>query len=237
VFESLGVDCLMAGSKAEFNENLYANSYTHVFFDRSIEAAVEGYGEKNGAMFIMVKEINDIGNAKYPVNFINKPIYIVNIARILEHGVFETDTKSHEEIRLGSFKTDGVKILLVDDNPANLIVAEGLLQQYGIIVFTATGGREAIEMSGNDDFDIIFMDHMMPEIDGIDATKAIRELGGHNETVPIIALSANAVSGAKELFIEAGMNDFLSKPVIISELHWLLLEYIPHGKLRAESDV
>jgi CheY-like chemotaxis protein len=72
---------------------------------------------------------------------------------------------------------------------------------------------------------------MMPEVDGIEATKMIRELGGRQKTVPIVALSANAVTGARELFLEAGMNDFLSKPILINELHRMLLRFVPSEKI------
>jgi CheY-like chemotaxis protein len=78
------------------------------------------------------------------------------------------------------------------------------------------------------------MDHMMPEVDGIAATKAIREKGGHFSEIIIIALSANAVTGAREMFIEAGMNDFLSKPIIINDLHKMILRYVPGEKIIAE---
>jgi CheY-like chemotaxis protein len=72
---------------------------------------------------------------------------------------------------------------------------------------------------------------MMPDIDGIEATKIIRAMGGNLSEIKILALSANAVTGAKEMFIDAGMNDFLSKPIIINDLHRMLLKHVPEDKI------
>ncbi|MDR1622313.1 MAG: response regulator [Synergistaceae bacterium] len=125
-----------------------------------------------------------------------------------------------------------VKVLVVDDNDINLTVAAGYLSRHGLKPATATSGEMALESIRTKQYDLIFMDHMMPGMDGIEATKLIRGLGddycGH---VPIIALSANAVSGAREAFLEAGMNDFISKPIEAVELNEMLLKWLPPGKL------
>jgi len=127
------------------------------------------------------------------------------------------------------------KILVVDDSEFNLIVADGLLGLSNIKPKTASSGFTAIEMIQQIDFDIVFMDHMMPEMDGVETTARIRALGGKYEKLTIIALTANAVQGAKEFFLANGFNDFVSKPIDIRELvsaveRWLpkeLLETIP----------
>ena len=120
------------------------------------------------------------------------------------------------------------KILVVDDNKVNLNVICGLFQLYGIKAETVTSGPQAIEMVKKNQYDIVFMDHMMPGMDGIETTKIIREMG---IDIPIIALTANAVAGAKEMLIAAGMNDFLSKPIVREPLNRLLKEWIPAGKI------
>jgi CheY-like chemotaxis protein len=233
IFADLGVHCALVNTESALIDKLEEETFTHVFFDKWAEPAVEHFAENSSAMFILVKEINDLGNAPYPVNTVVRPLYIVNLARILAGEAQLNADSKNMEIKLGAFKTVGVRVLLVDDHPANLIVAEGMLRQYGIDVTTVTGGREAVEAVKENDFDIVFMDHMMPDVDGIDATGMIRAMDEPRFTdLTIIALSANAVSGAKEQFLEAGMNDFLSKPIIINDLHWLLLEYIPHEKVR-----
>jgi len=123
------------------------------------------------------------------------------------------------------------KILVVDDNAVNLNVASGLLRLCKIAAVTASSGRKAIELVKRNNYDIVFMDHLMPEMDGLETTRAIREMG--IET-PIIALTASAVLGTKELMIAAGMDDYLSKPILISHLKTILSKWLPADKqLRA----
>jgi signal transduction histidine kinase/DNA-binding NarL/FixJ family response regulator/HPt (histidine-containing phosphotransfer) domain-containing protein len=125
-----------------------------------------------------------------------------------------------------------VKVLVVDDNDVNLTVAVGFLSKHGIKPETTTSGESALKLVRTRKYDLIFMDHMMPGMDGIEATKLIRAMGDdYYERVPIIALSANAVSGIRETFIEAGMNDFVSKPIKAAELNEVLLRWLPPEKL------
>lgn len=120
------------------------------------------------------------------------------------------------------------KILVVDDNKVNLDVAVHLLNHYKINPDVATSGREAIMLINQNYYDLVFMDHMMPEMDGIEATAIVRSQGdGYSKELPIIALTANAIIGAKEMFIEKGLNDFLSKPIEIPELERILTEWLP----------
>ncbi|MDR0984543.1 MAG: response regulator [Ruminococcus sp.] len=115
-------------------------------------------------------------------------------------------------------------VLIVDDIETNLFVARGLIEPYRIKVETLTSGQEAIDLirSGRS-FDIIFMDHMMPGLDGIETTKIIRGLG---YTKPIIALTANAIVGAKSLFLENEFNGYVSKPIDLRNLDKYLVKYI-----------
>ncbi len=117
------------------------------------------------------------------------------------------------------------KVLVVDDHEINLAVASGLLRLLGIKNDCASGGAEALDMIARNAYDLVFMDHMMPVMDGIETTKKIRERGEGD--LPIIALTANAVSGVREMFLSAGMNDYLSKPVNLSALNALLQKWLP----------
>ncbi|MCL1819133.1 MAG: ATP-binding protein [Oscillospiraceae bacterium] len=119
------------------------------------------------------------------------------------------------------------KVLVVDDRETNLNVICGLLNQCLIDADKAISGALSIEMTANNQYDLIFMDHMMPEMDGIEATKILRDMG---VGIPIIALTANAVSGARELLLSSGMDDFLSKPIDKAELYRVLKEWIPEDK-------
>ncbi|MDR0312558.1 MAG: response regulator [Treponema sp.] len=120
------------------------------------------------------------------------------------------------------------KVLVVDDNSINLNVACGLLQQYEITADRASSGEEAIDMVRANQYDLVFMDHMMPDIDGVEATKILRKMG---ENVPIIALTANVIEGIKDMFLAAGMNDFLAKPIIKAALIQMLENWIPAEKI------
>jgi signal transduction histidine kinase/HPt (histidine-containing phosphotransfer) domain-containing protein/FixJ family two-component response regulator len=125
-----------------------------------------------------------------------------------------------------------VKALVVDDNTTNLAVALGYLLRHGIQADTADSGAAALKMLQEKQYDLVFMDHMMPDMDGLETTRRIRALGGEHYTkLPIIALSANAITGARELFLASGMNDFISKPIGPHELNAALIKWLPPDKL------
>jgi len=124
------------------------------------------------------------------------------------------------------------KILVVDDNKVNLNVSSGLLGLYKITVESALSGSQAIELLKINQYDLIFMDHMMPEMDGIEATALIRQMGIQT---PIVALTANAIIGVKETFLAAGMNDLLTKPIKKDALSQVLFNWLPREKLKVSS--
>jgi len=138
------------------------------------------------------------------------------------------------------FTAPSVKILVVDDIYTNLKVAEGLLQPYKMQVDLCKSGEEAFSAIKKQEYDIIFMDHMMPEMDGIEATKRIRSwekqqndaniLQVQRKPVPIIALTANAVMGMRDMFLDTGFSDFLAKPIDVVKLDELLNKWIPREK-------
>jgi CheY-like chemotaxis protein len=116
------------------------------------------------------------------------------------------------------------KVLIVDDVETNLYVAKGLMSPYGLTIDTVASGFEAIEkIKSGWIFDIIFMDHFMPKMDGIEAAKIIRDL---NYTKPIVALTANALTGQTEVFLESGFDGFISKPIDIHQLNFVMNKFI-----------
>ncbi len=130
-----------------------------------------------------------------------------------------------------NFTVPSAKVLVVDDNDVNILVAQSYLAQYKCAVETCQNGADAVEKAKNGNFDIIFMDHMMPVMDGEEATAKIRE----NEKAAgkincIVALTANAVDGAREKFLASGFDDFLSKPIDEKELCRVLRTWIPREK-------
>ncbi|MDE6674201.1 MAG: response regulator, partial [Acetatifactor sp.] len=129
------------------------------------------------------------------------------------------------------FTTEGYKVLVVDDNIVNQKVAKGFLKGYGFELTEAGSGPEAIELVRQNRYDFIFMDHMMPGMDGIEAVQIIRRDCGDNGTSPvIIALTANAMSGVREKFLSCGFQDFVSKPLDRVMLNEALMRWIPEER-------
>ncbi len=142
-----------------------------------------------------------------------------------------------EPERAEAFTAPGVKVLVVDDNLINRKVARGFLKSYAFDLTEAESGPEAIELVRQNRYDIIFMDHMMPVMDGIEAAEIIRRDCGENGTAPaIIALTANAMSGMRERFLERGFQDFIAKPLDRRELGQLLARWGPEERRQAGAE-
>ncbi|MDR1312760.1 MAG: response regulator [Deltaproteobacteria bacterium] len=147
-------------------------------------------------------------------------------------GEFRPGSAGPDRKQKATFTSPGAKVLVVDDFSSNLLVAEGLLQPYRVKVFTCMNGREAVDMVRQEGFDAVLMDHMMPEMDGLKAVEEIRRMdGGAYAGLPVIALTANAVSGMRQMFLESGFNDFLSKPIDVFKLDEVLRKWLPADKL------
>ncbi|WP_408070524.1 hybrid sensor histidine kinase/response regulator [Butyrivibrio sp. JL13D10] len=159
------------------------------------------------------------------VTFIRKPIFshsIVNaVNRKMALWEFDPETSGKKLV----FKN--VNALIVDDEDMNLIVAKGILAGYGMIADLAHSGMEAVTMCEKKKYDVIFMDHMMPEVDGVEAMKKIRTNAGQDDRAAIIAFTANAVSGVREMFMKEGFDEFLAKPIEVSELERVLKKLLP----------
>ena len=130
-------------------------------------------------------------------------------------------------VEIQDFVAPQAKILVVDDIEINLAVAEAMLSAFDIRPDLATSGAEAIELAKNNPYHIIFMDHMMPEMDGLETTWRIRSLSPHNSRVPIVALTANVISGMEQMFLDNRMDDFLPKPISITALNLCLRKWLP----------
>ena len=142
----------------------------------------------------------------------------------------KSDKEAFEEASyVSEFSAPEAKILVVDDIDINLSVAEALLSTFGITPDLALSGEEAIALAKDNRYDIIFMDHMMPEMNGLEATQHIRKLGGWNDEAPIVALTANAIMGVEQMFLDNRMDDFLPKPLSISALNLCLRKWLPPG--------
>ncbi len=134
------------------------------------------------------------------------------------------------------FTAPGASVLVIDDNPMNLMVFKSLLKQTRINVDLANSGDEGLAMAAGKKYDVIFFDHMMPKKDGIETLKELRsQQENPNLETPSVCLTANAISGAREQYLAAGFDDYLSKPIDSDRLEEMLLHYLPEEKVQTVS--
>ena len=149
---------------------------------------------------------------------------------------FHNAMNQHKQYR-EKFIAPDAKILVVDDTVMNLTVVKGLLKQTQIKIDTADSGYEALSMVTKNHYDIIFLDHRMPGIDGIETLQKMKTLPGNlNHNTPVISLTANAISGARQQYIDAGFQDYLTKPIDSEKLETTIIEYLPEQKVQLHDD-
>jgi signal transduction histidine kinase/CheY-like chemotaxis protein len=277
--KNLGVPHTMVTEQDEFTAALYQKEWFYVFSGYGLYEKIKPLLDKDGAAFSggikpSLALMIEWGTEAYipGVRFVSIPVQSLSIANVL----------NGREDDKGYIKTSGIirftfpsaRILVVDDIATNLKVVAGLLAPYMATVDACLNGLQAIELVKQHEYDIVFMDHMMPDMDGIETTAVIRlwekemqkksergegtalsrvsEIGdsagapinapvcrnrregfspsGGRGQIPIIALTANAVVGMREMFIENGFNDFLSKPIDVSKLDEIIDRWIPKEK-------
>ena len=143
-----------------------------------------------------------------------------------------TENLEEEEFMEESFTAPEARMLVVDDMEINLAVTEAMLGIFGIKPDLADSGAKAIKLAARKKYDLIFMDHMMPIMDGLETTQFIREHKGPNQKTPIVALTANAVSGMEDLFLNNGFEELLPKPLELVALNLCLRRWLPEKKIR-----
>ena len=159
-----------------------------------------------------------------------KPLYAYPVVKILNEGrnAKNIEYSDNNESRLFT----GVKALIVDDEPMNLVVASSLFIDYDMEIDTADSGREAIQKYRAGDYDVVFMDHMMPEMDGVEAMKRIKQVALElDRQVLVVALTANVVSGAREMFIKEGFDGFIAKPINTMDFERVMVSILPAEKV------
>ena len=236
VIESMAANlnerCLVCRSMAELQRRAGKEKFTHVFTSIMEYITHTAYFDELAEQTNVIIILDD-RDEKYVTNpkllKVYKPFYILSIVSVL-NGLYDIRDERHA-VSDGKFIVEGAHILVVDDNLTNLRVIEGLLGDYHIKVTTAASGSEALEKVESADYDFIFMDHMMPEMDGVETMRQIRRLlGEYFQKVPIVALTADAVAGTREMLLEKGFTDFLEKPVERSVLERVLKRNIEIGK-------
>ncbi len=158
---------------------------------------------------------------------------VVNFDPVDKEVIFKDDEDEFTEEKNGCLNEKIIsipyaRVLIVDDLNVNLRVSKGLMEPYDMKVDVASNGMEAIKMIKEKDYDLVFMDHMMPNMDGVDVTKIIRSLDGEKyKKLPIIALTANALTSSRDYFMKNGFNGFLAKPIDLKQLNKVLYDYLP----------
>ena len=205
---------------------------THVFIAQSeYDENREYYEELTNTLCVVVIAERDFTLSKESrLLVIHKPFSALSVANLLNGAMGERGFAEDQAAGRKPFTCVGVRALAVDDEEMNLVVAKGVLGNYGIEVDTCLSGKEAIAQCGSVSYDIIFLDHMMPGYDGVETLKRIRELRNRMyQDLPVIALTANTVSGAREMFRNEGFTEFVPKPIERTVLERVLRKVLPKG--------
>lgn len=224
IVKGLGVQMLKIDSIEKLKELSEEENFTHIFVGRNEYESDKRFMEElaRKVKLIVVADKTFRLPSSSRASIMEKPFYCFPVVSVLN---IDTDDESGTEKRM---MMQNVRALVVDDEPMNLTVAEGLLKYYGITVSTAASGYEAIQMCKDNEYDLVFMDHMMPGMDGVEAMRKIRASRGQKENhLPIVALTANTMSTAREMFAAEGFDGFVSKPINLTELERVMKKVIP----------
>lgn len=231
--EKLGVAYDRLGSEEDLESWLKDRNGKYIFVEQPLMTEAVQYFLKLNPNVCGVVLANYRSMRSYDLSnlrVVKKPLYISGLSNIF-NGKEENGSVSLMEADDFDFTAPKAEILVVDDNAINLTVVKGLLNPLQMKIDTAMSGKDAVLMVTDKRYDIIFMDHMMPEMDGVETTRVIRRLLGDNGQVPIIALTANAVEGTAQMFIDEGMNDFVTKPIEMRVILAKLRKWLPPEKI------
>ena len=207
-----------------------SQALTHVFIAQAEYEENRAYYEDLAGTLrvIVIAEREFVLDHESRLLMIHKPFSALSVANLLNGEIGDRGFAEAQAAGRKPFTCVGVRALAVDDEEMNLVVAKGVLGSYGIEVDTCLSGREAIAQCSSVSYDIIFLDHMMPGLDGVETLKKIRELnGGMYQDLPTIALTANTVSGAREMFRSEGFTEFVPKPIERTVLERVLRKVLP----------
>lgn len=171
------------------------------------------------ARLVGVSECTEPVDSSADVEIMRLPVSVADYMRLIK--------PIAKEKEIIDFEAPFAKVLVVDDNIVNLRIMKEMLSKYKVIPAVCSNGAQAVEVAGHRDFDLIFMDHMMPGMDGIEASRLIRNIPREGGKVSIIALSANAVKGVEKMYKENGLDGYLAKPVSIGSVGKALKNYLP----------
>jgi signal transduction histidine kinase/CheY-like chemotaxis protein/HPt (histidine-containing phosphotransfer) domain-containing protein len=228
----LGIKYKFVSTASEFYNGLLSKRYSFAFVAAGLYARVRRiYADFETDVRIVL--IVGVGETvpEERLTILTMPIFSIPVANILNGTADSRNFVSGGVV--ARFSAPEARVLIVDDINTNLKVAEGLLLPYNMKVDLCQSGHKAIDAVKNICYDLILMDHMMPEMGGVEAAARIRALAGKDRdftSLPIIAFTASAVTGSKEMFLENGFNDFISKPIDIMKLNTVLEKWLPKEK-------
>lgn len=226
IFDSLEISADYATKPHELQRLAGINEYDYIFISNERYEECEDIlnGLIPGGRVVVLLDNEDIVHISRAQAVLARPVNVMSIAALIRG---ETNPYVRDISRRGSFRCPAATLLVVDDNYTNLNVAGAMLSKYGASVLTAASGMDCLAILNSRSVDMVFLDYMMPEMDGIDTLQRIRQIPGSGiAAMPVIALTANVVSGAREMFLEAGFDDFIPKPISTDRLEKVLRKYL-----------
>lgn len=217
-----------------------AAAYTHMLVDLSGESAygwVRTPTPPNCRRTLLMTPATSLTAYIRPSDcVIFHPLHTLALAGALSDQQLSRQAQDRRLQQAGIFKTQNVRALVVDDNSVAQMVVENLLSRYGIQSDCVQSGRAAIAALENAAYDVVFLDHVMPGMDGVDTVRAIRQMGGRFREQVLIMLSANVMPESRRMFLSAGASDTLAKPIELHSLSRLLHQYLPPEKQVLEEE-
>lgn len=213
----------------ELKRRMEREAYTHIFIGWEEYAEDRSFFDRLSGERTVVLLLDYEQEMLVPGNMLRiyKPFTVLSIAAVF-NGQKILNSEERQDNLHNNFVAPQASVLVVDDNAMNLKVMARLLLPYRLRVSMASSGPEALEKLNTSEFDCVFLDHMMPDMDGVETLHKIRQKPGlYYQSLPVIAFTANAIGGAREMFMAEGFNDFIAKPIELSVLDRILRRYIP----------
>lgn len=216
---------------SEENINKLFNAFERI--DEKTNRNIEGTGLGLSITYELVQLMN--GTIDVESTFGKGSVFTVRIPQPIvspeASGTFKDTLSAPASTYKELFRAPAARILAVDDYKMNLVVLKGLLKKTEVQLTTVSGGTEALDLLGKETFDLILLDHMMPGMDGIETFHKLKEMDSPNSDIPVIMLTANAISGVEQQYLAEGFSGYLSKPINSSELEKTLLKFLPKEKV------
>jgi signal transduction histidine kinase/CheY-like chemotaxis protein len=229
----LGVEHASVSTEEAFVEAAESGGHTHAILPISLYQSIPQAARERLSRMSTAVTTEDIHTFQAEnVWFLYLPTYSRPLADFLNNVPAPLPEQAVPAQAQIGFTAPKARVLIVDDLQTNLMVMEGLLAPYGLTVDLCHSGAEAVERVKEGPYDLVFMDHMMAGMDGLEAAKIIRGLGGERfKAMPIVAMTANVSSGAQAMYQAEGMSDYLAKPIETPTLSSILLKWLPCEKI------